>query len=863
MEEDRRAVGLLGANGAPALRVPPLPRDVVGRPRLHRLLDESLSTPLTLIAAPAGFGKTTLLGSWAGSRTDITAAWISCDAVDDGPGFWTQLLELVGGEPPATRPDSPFDAVFSRLADLPRPLVVLVDDFHLVRSKHVLGPLARLLAHPPPNLHVVLASRRDPGLPLHRLRLAGRLTELRAKDLAFTSDEAATFFATAGLDLRPELVSTLLDRTEGWAAALRFAAIALRTEREAESFVPALARTEQAVGEYLVAEVLGAQPPRVRAFLLRTSICDRLDGALADDLTGRTDGARTLAALERDNVFLELEPDGRWYRYHTLFAGLLRAEAQRTRATELDELHRRAARRLARDGDRLAALRHALAAGDAEQAGALVSQLWIEIDGRADDRLASAILDRIDSRTVRAHPHLCLLAAWERLRHGDLAQTDAWLKLAGTGSRTLDPVDRAAFDFGRSVVALRRNRRSGDLDSLDRTLKHITRPQALPRQAHSDDGRRALILGNRGLAAAWRGELDEASTTLEAALDAARRARLSALEDEVSATLALVCAFRGDLTRAARLARPVVADAEGAQVQRQEFVPGLLALARCSLDWDDLHEARDLAERARQIAEATGDELGRPAARVLSLQAVACAPGGADVARLELAAVAVEEAGRVPALVAPMLSACGVRLAGAAGASTAKAGPEFKVAVARDALAHDDVPAALELLESVIGSSGVPKATVVEAAVLLSIAAERQESDDDARRWIELALDVAEPDAIRRPFTDSGREASEILRRAIREGTAHRWLAGSLLAVLDGREASQGHRTRELLDPLSARETVVLRYLPTLLSNQEIAGELFVSVNTVKTHLKSIYRKLGVSDRREAVRLARDLRLVG
>jgi LuxR family maltose regulon positive regulatory protein len=210
-----------------------------------------------------------------------------------------------------------------------------------------------------------------------------------------------------------------------------------------------------------------------------------------------------------------------------------------------------------------------------------------------------------------------------------------------------------------------------------------------------------------------------------------------------------------------------------------------------------------------------------------------------------------------------MLSACGVRLAGAAGASTAKAGPEFRVAVARDALAHDDVPAALELLESVIASSGVPKGTVVEAAVLLSIAAERQESEDDACRWIELALDVAEPDAIRRPFTDSGREAGEILRRAIRKGTAHRWLAGSLLAVLDGRDASQGHRTRELLDPLSARETVVLRYLPTLLSNQEIAGELFVSVNTVKTHLKSIYRKLGVSDRREAVRLARDLRLVG
>ena len=272
----------------------------------------------------------------------------------------------------------------------------------------------------------------------------------------------------------------------------------------------------------------------------------------------------------------------------------------------------------------------------------------------------------------------------------------------------------------------------------------------------------------------------------------------------------------------------------------------------------DLPEARDLAERARQIAEATGDELGRPVARVLSLQAVACAPGGADIARLELAAVVVEEAGRVPALAAPMLDACRLRLTGAVGAPEAKAGAEYKVALARNALAHDDVGAVSGLLEPVIESTGLPKATAVEAAVLLSIAAERRESAEEACRWIELALEVAESDAIRDRSPTPG-EVHAILRGAIRRGTAHRWLAGSLLAVLDGREASEGHGTRELLDPLSARETVVLRYLPTLLSNQEIAGELFVSVNTVKTHLKSIYRKLGVSDRRAAVRLARDL----
>jgi LuxR family maltose regulon positive regulatory protein len=852
------------SRGAIARRPPPRPRGVVERPRLLSLLDETLSTPLTLVAAPAGFGKTTLLLSWAAAHPDSNVAWLSGDAVDDGPAFWTQVLESLGVE--GTPSEPPFDSVLRVLEASTEPIVLVIDDFHHVRSTAVLRPLGQLAAHPPPNAHVVLATRRDPKLPLHRLRLAGQLTEVRAKDLAFAPDEASAFFEAAGLELLPELVGALLTRTEGWAAALRFAAISLRKRRKAESFVLSLARTEQAVADYLVAEVLGAQPPRVRDFLLATSICDRVDGALADDLTGRRDGARTLASLERDSVFLELEPDGRWYRYHSLFAALLRAEAERMEAPRLLELHSRAAHRLAAGGDRLAALRHALTAGDAVHAGSLVSELWIEIDGRRDDRLAAAILDRIDPAAVASDPHLCLLSAWERLRHDDPSQADAWLKAADAGRKRLATEDRAAYEFGRCVVELRRARRRGDLPALERALERLARPQLRSRRAHDDDGRRALIMCGRGIAATWSGDLDDALMMLEAAVDAARRTRLSALEVEASAMLALVCAFRGDLTRAARLARPLLAEADDAQGARPEHVAGLLALARCSLDWDDLQEARELAEQARQLAENVADDVGRSAARVLSLQAVACAPGGSDIARLELAALELEgDHDQLPALFAPTLAACRVRLAHVAGPLEldAPAAPEVGVALARTALAGDDVSAACELLQPVLERPGAPKTARVEAAVLRSIAAERRESEDDAHRWIEVALDIAEPDAIRRPFTDAGPEVGWILRRAIRQGTAHRWLAGSLLAVLDGREVAEGHAARELLEPLSARETVVLRYLPTLLSNQEIAGELFVSVNTVKTHLKSIYRKLGVSDRREAVRLARELRLVG
>src|SRR5262249_2775082 len=343
MKANRQAMATLHSRGAIARRPPPRPRDVVERPRLHALLDQARSTPLTLVAAPAGFGKTTLLLSWVAAQPDVNVAWLSGDAVDDGPGYWTQVLESLAGEGAPAASDTPFDSVVGILEGSAEPIVLVVDDFHHVRSKAVLGPLAQLVRHPPPNAHVVLASRRDPKLPLHRLRLAGQLTEIRAKDLAFAPDEASAFFSAAGLELRPELVSTLLSRTEGWAAALRFAAISLRSQRKAESFVLSLARTEQAVADYLVAEVLGSQPPRILDFMLATSICDRVDGALADDLTGRTDGARILSGLERDNVFLEREPDGRWYRYHSLFAALLRVEAERMEASRFRELHRRAA----------------------------------------------------------------------------------------------------------------------------------------------------------------------------------------------------------------------------------------------------------------------------------------------------------------------------------------------------------------------------------------------------------------------------------------------------------------------------------------------------------------------------------------
>jgi LuxR family maltose regulon positive regulatory protein len=864
-------------DGAKSFRPPPQARNVVERRRLLEGLDRSLDAPLTLVSAPAGFGKTTLLLSWLAARDDFATAWLCPDDVTEGRQFWPTAYQALsasaGLDPPDGFDDAPPAEALRRLAEeSARPLVLVVDDFHEIRSAAVLASLDRLLARGEPDVHVVLACRRDPGLGLHRLRLTGRLAEIRAGELAFTIDEAVEFFALADLPLRPELVGALLARTEGWAAALRFAAISLAHESEAETFVLAVSRTEQAVSDYLVSEVLAAQPRRIRDFLLRTSICDRIDGQLADDLTGRTDGAGTLAELDRDNVFIDLGGDGRWYRYHGLFGELLRAEAARKLGEELPELHRRAAERLALEGDRFAALRHALAGGDAVAAADLVGELWIELDGRGDEQLADLVLERLDQAAVRRHPQLCLLAAWQALRRGDETDADAWLKLAETGGRKLRAADRPAFDLGRALVDLRRKQLRGDLSAASRAVKRLARPAVLPGSAGlAGDGRRALLLVARGVESTWDGRIDEALPALEAGLDVARRTGLPAAEAEAAATLALACAFRGDLKRAAHLARPVVAAAEETRRPApRHTVPALLALARCNLEWDDAEEARALAERARGIAEERGDRLGRAGARALSAQAAAGASPGLDVVRAELAALDLEDDTHLPPLLEPSVDVLRSRLARAGDDPTAGLailaageGTEHAVEAARVALSLDDAAGACELLDLVIEQASGPKTTLVEAYVLRAIAADRDTRDGDGRTWLEQALELAEPDAIRRPFAEAGPELTPLLREAIRHGTAHRWLAGSLLAVRDGRDSAAGHAARELLDPLSERETIVLRYLPTMLSNQEIAGELFVSVNTVKTHLKSIYRKLGVSDRREAVRLARELRLVG
>jgi LuxR family transcriptional regulator, maltose regulon positive regulatory protein len=862
------------------------PRPVIVRPRLHALLDEGIGSKLTVVSAPAGSGKSTLLAAWlAANAGRCPVVSISVVDLDDERTLIGDVCSAVasaaGGVSAAS---AGRHGALDGLGDDGPPIVLVVDDFQELRSRQVLAAFARLVAGAPSRLRVVVATRHDPDIGLHRLRLDGMLTEIRARDLAFESSEAAAFFAAEGLSLDEGHAESLVKLTEGWAAGLRFAAISVRAGDDVESFVAGLERTERAVSEYLLDEVLSRQTAELRDFLLRASICERICGPLADVLTGRADGARTLAQLERDNLFLEAEPspgpeplrgatrDGEWFRFHPLFAALLRAEAGYALGPSLGAVHAGAADWLAHRGFTLEALEHAAAADDAALASRLVSRLWLEIVGSGAPSAVPALLDSVDPDLVQGDAHLALLAGWQRLRAGDMGEVASWIDLADAASSRLEGSSLDRYEFARTLVSLPRARLEGDLDELERATSALGGAAALVRSSRDNDRRRAVLLGARGAAALWRGELEPATLVLEEAVEAARRLRLVDAELDATALLALARALRGRLRSAAHLAETVTS-LPGKQGAGAPTVPALAALAICSVEWDELVDADRYARAARDAAHASGDRLGRVLAALVS--AMTRLVGAAeDELRRELAALryALDDA-PPPPLLAPAVLSLRVRLelaearpdAARALLAGASAGAETLVSRARVELARGNGDAAAGLVAPVAAAEidGLYARTRIEAAIVAALAAEQRRRPDESRLWIERALELAEAEGVRGPFLEAGPPIVEPLRRTVRRGTAHRWLAAALLAVFDGRRLERGALPLELSAPLSEKEQMILRYLPTLMSNQEIAGELFVSVNTVKTHLKSIYRKLGASHRREAVLRARELRLIG
>jgi LuxR family maltose regulon positive regulatory protein len=873
--------------------VPRRPRAEVLRERLLALLDSGVQGPLTLVAAPAGAGKSALLSSWiASGRAPGPVAWLSLDADDaDRRRFWRAVAATLARATGNERLNSlaagsgvPVDmelvppAVVDAAAAREEPVVLVLDDFHEV-AEAVREDLERLVRFAPPALRLVIVTRADPPIALGRLRLDGRLTEIRVSDLAFTLDEASALFEGLGVAIEADDLATLLRRTEGWAAGLTLAAMSVRSHPEPQRFIERFAGTDATLSDYLVSEVLARQPRELREFLLRTSIVDPISAELADALTGGSDGQRQLSRLVHGGApLVPLDDHGEWHRYHPLFAELLRAELRSQLPGELEELHRRAAIWLAAHDDEAGALGHAAAGSAWDLAADLAVDRWVHLLINGETGALQPVLDAMPRERVEECPELSLAFAGALLAVGRQAQAAPYLRAAEKGQRRVPEQRRRRFVVAMAAVGLYEGRLRGDPGAaLQAAARLLGREEALEGE-EVGAALRGLVLTQLGIAELWTGDLDGAIGHLE-------RAHAVGADDgrdwtvmSAAAHLALASVFHGEIARALRRADEALTIAVRRGWTRS--APGAVAYtvrAGVCIQRGELDEAERLIDHAAPALEETRE---RPLRAVHALnRAMVLGDRGDYDAALDVLQAGLEQLGDWP-LLAPMRdllaaeegllrAAVGERDAGRRVLERAQRECDLSPAVA-NALARlrllDGEPAAAR---ATIGSrrqghdNGAPLTVRAESWLVDALALDALADHDEAARSLERALDLAEPAGLRRLIVTHGSAVRPLLHRQMRRGTAHPALVGEAIDALERRGRNGSRPAAALLaEPLSDRERAILRYLPTMMSNQEIAGELFVSVNTVKTHLKAIYRKLDAPGRRAAVTRARGLGLI-
>lgn len=855
----------------------------VARPALVERLT-SRATPVTLVAAPAGSGKTVMLRAWIREAgVEDRTAWVSVDREERDPQrFWVAVhdavLRAAGGrvEPLTPMPGLDLGGVVQRLiTELDRsddPVWLVIDDLHELRSEQALARLATLLTRRPSGLRVVLATRSDPELGLHRLRLAGELTEVREPDLRFTRAQAGELLAASGVELSEPALDRLHDRTEGWAAGLRLAALALADHPQPERFVEEFSGSERTIAAYLLAEVLERQPDAVRRLLLRTSILNRVTGPLADALTGATGSEATLQRLEAANAFVTALDAGRTtFRYHHLLADLLRLELRRTEPEAVVELHRAAARWHEAEGDVLDAVRHAQAAQDWRHAARLLSDHSVSLLLNGRFRTVHALLKAFPE-SAAVDPDLLTLRAADQLIYGALHDAEAYIGLASRHAGAVPLQRRRRFEVTLGLVRLALARRQGDIGSVAAEVEALLAPATVESAGEVVLGTdaRTLALLSLGSLEQWSARSEQAERLFEQALDLARHGGRPYLEVEALGHLALVDAQRRSFgqARTRSLEALAIAEAHGWDAGLVAAVP-LAMVASVDVWQGRFREAEAWLDRAEAAALSTDLD---PALQV----SVRLVRGRwlVGVGRLEDALAAFRAAERVEAalgmrhaltvaiqlcLVLTQLrigDTAAARATMAAVPASDREWGEMRTAAAAVHLADHDPDAAIDALRPVLGGS-VPVLRDVYVVLAVLVEALAQDALGDARAaeaGIERALAIAEPDALLWPFVMLA--PAPLLERHPRHRTAHGALLQQILLVLGGDEA------RGPAEELSAAELRVLRYLPSNLTAPEIGHELVLSTSTVKTHMRHIYAKLGAHRRSEAVERGRALGLL-
>jgi LuxR family transcriptional regulator, maltose regulon positive regulatory protein len=872
---------------------------VVFRPGLFELLGRARR--VTEVSAPAGSGKTLLLRSWIG-ETGLAerAAWVQVPGEERDPQqFWLSVLDALRATAPGSKlvrpltaaPDLDGWAVVERLLEdlggLEDRVWLVIDDVHELRAVEALRQLELLVMRAPGPLRFVLATRHDLRLGLHRLRLEGELTEIRAADLLFNRDEARALFESAGIPLSGPALESLHDRTEGWAAGLRLAALSLAGHPDPDRFAAEFSGSERTVAEYLLAEVLDRQPEPVRRLLLRTSVLERVNGELADLLTGDSGGERLLQQLEQANTFVvSLDARRSWFRYHRLFADLLQLELRGTAPADLPALHAAAARWYGDHGYPVEAVRHAQAAQDWELAGSLLSGHWVGLGLAGLGTTAYDLLSQFPADVIAADAELAARMAGVQLFHGSLEEAERYLTLATQRLPSVPAERRERSQVVLAVVRMRLARQRGDLDAVAEQAQQLLAPAAAADSSRLglEEELRALALINLGTAEVWTARFDDADKHLDQGIALARRLRRPFLEATGLAHWAQLVSWRSFL-RGAQLSAQAIELAER-HGWTAEPITGVayLALGMALVAQGRLEEGERSLEQAERILRA---EVEPAAAMRLHyarglLEFVSGRPHaalGPFRAAERLANELVTQHTLARRLRSHVLQAL-VRLGETQRVDEALAGMdgperdswEMRNATAALRLAQDDPEAATVALAPVIdGSVSLVNAHLweVQAFLLHAIARDALGDAAAARRALEHALDLAQPENLAFPFLLD--PAPGLLERHRRLGTTHAAFISDILNLLAGRKPTPGDGTqrdgreraeRGLREPLSHSEVRVLRYLPTKLSAPEIADQLYLSVNTVKTHMRHVYDKLGVHRRHEAVERARDLGLL-
>lgn len=884
------------------LHAPPRRRGIVDRPRLTARARTAGLPALSLVSAPAGFGKTTLLSQWFAERADEDPriAWLSLDAGDNDPAlFWRYLVSALQTVVPDAGRDalsllraaqplrSVVTALLNDLAAFPD-VVLVLDDYHVIDSVDLHESVTFLLEHLPAQVHLVLAGRADPPLPLAGLRARGELLEVRAADLRFTAEEATTYLNEAmGLELDLDDVIALEARTEGWAAALQLAALSMQGRDDPSAFVAGFAGDDRFVVDYLAEEVLERQPEEVRRFLLDTAILDRLTGALCDAVTGRTDGKAMLERLERANLFLVPLDDRRlWYRYHHLFADVLRARLAED-PPRVDELHGRAAAWSEASGDQPTAIAHALAGHDVPNAARLIELTAPAMFQARQELTARRWLAALPDTLFDERPVLSILMVGARMISGEIAGVERLLDgverwLDGTA----DPSTAIVFDaeqFARlpAQVAVYRAALALIAGNLEATIGQAGRALQLAQPTdHLQRGSAAALIG---LALWTRGELEPAGRHYADALGSLTAA--GHISDVLGCSLAVA-----DMQIAqGRLGDAIRTYEAGLELaHRHGVVRGTadmhVGLSEVLLERDDLGGAARHLDAAIRLGEQAG--LPQHPHRWRVAMARIRAAEGDPAAALDLLSEAERRYNTDMSPPVRPVSGVKARAQLAAGdldgARHWAAGRGLSVddelsylreyehlTLARVLLAGDDDPeGTLRFLRRLLDAAEEGRrGSTVEILVLLALVHQGRGDHAGASAALEAALTSAEPERSTRVLVDEVVALSPLLRAisagrpAGPAGGAARRLLANVPAKPGTARPPTGAAPRGLVDELSSRELDVLRLLRGDLSGPEIARELLISLNTLRTHTRNIYLKLGVGNRREAVRRAAELGL--